>query len=150
MKINFGKLLGSIILCEAVGVLGSFFTIGSIPTWYSTLTKPQFSPPNYLFGPVWTILYFLMGISLYLIWQKKKVPGIFWIQLFLNGVWTPVFFGLKNPFLGLLVIVLLLISIVLTIKSFHKINSTGAFLLIPYLLWVLFANYLNFQIWILN
>lgn len=147
---DWGKLITSIIICQAAGLLGTYFTISAIPTWYATLNKPSFSPPNFLFGPVWLILYTLMGISLYLIWSKRKVPSVFWVQLFLNALWTPVFFGLKNPFLGLLIILALVISILLTIKEFLKINKTSAFLLAPYLAWVSFATLLNYNIWILN
>ncbi len=145
------KLVSSIILCELAGIIGSFFTISAISNWYIYLNKPSFSPPNYLFGPVWTTLYFLMGVSLYLVWQKKKkVPSIFWVQLFLNAIWSILFFGLKSPILGLLDIIFLLIAIVLTVKSFYKSSKAAAFLLLPYLAWVTFATVLNFSIWILN
>lgn len=137
-------------LCLGAGIVGSFFTVSSIPTWYVTLNKPVFSPPNWIFAPVWTILYILMGISLYLVWQKGKVPFIFWIQLILNTVWSIVFFGMKNPALALVDIIALWIIIILTIKSFYKISKTAGYLLIPYLLWVSFAAILNLAIVILN
>lgn len=150
MSINIPKLILSIGLCLGVGIVGSFFTTSSIPTWYATLNKPFFSPPNFIFAPVWTTLYILMGISLYLVWQKGKVPTIFWIQLILNFLWSILFFGLKNPVLGFVEIVVLWITIFLTIKNFYPISKWAAYLLIPYLLWVTFASILNLSIVILN
>ncbi len=150
MPKTFPKLLLSIGICLGAGIVGSFFTISSIPTWYVTLNKPSFSPPNWIFGPVWTILYILMGISLYLVWTKKKIPPVFWIQLILNAAWSVIFFGLKNPTLALIEIAALWIVIVLTIKAFSKINKLAGRLLIPYLLWVSFASILNLMIVLLN
>lgn len=155
MPINIPKLALSIGLCLGAGVLGSIFTISSIPTWYATLNKPPFSPPNWVFGPVWTTLYILMGISLYLVWvSKSKVKSsalnIFWIQLALNTLWSIIFFGLKNPSLAFVDIIALWIVIFLTIKSFYKINKLAGNLLVPYLLWVTFATILNLSVVILN
>lgn len=150
MPKNFPKLIFSIGLCLGAGIVGSFFTLSSISTWYVTLNKPSFSPPNWVFGPVWTVLYILMGISLYLVWQKRKVPNVFWVQLILNTAWSIIFFEMKNPTLALLDIVALWISIFLTIKAFSKINKLAGKLLIPYLVWVTFASYLNLMIVILN
>lgn len=147
---NISQFILSVGLCLGVGGLGSFFTVSSIPTWYATLNKPVFSPPNWVFGPVWTILYFLMGISLYLVWQKKKVPAVFWVQLALNALWSIIFFGLKNPVLAMLDIAALWIAIYLTIKSFYPISKIAAYLLLPYLIWVTFASILNLSIVILN
>ncbi len=144
------KLILSIGLCLGAGILGSFFTVSAIPTWYQTLNKPSFSPPNWIFGSVWTILYFLMGISLYLVWTKRTVPTVFWIQLILNALWSIIFFGMRNPTLALVDIVALWIAIVLTIKSFYRINKLAGKLLIPYLLWVSFATILNLSIVLLN
>lgn len=144
------KLIFSIGICLGAGILGSFFTFSAIPTWYQTLNKPSFSPPNWIFGPVWTVLYILMGISLFLVWQKKKVPTIFWVQLTLNAFWSIVFFGLRNPLLALVDIAALWIAIVLTIKAFNKINKLAAQLLYPYLAWVSFATILNLAIVLLN
>lgn len=162
MSINIPKLILSISLCLGAGILGSFFTVSAIPTWYATLDKPSFSPPNWIFGPVWTILYILMGISLYLVWEKKNpsatsttlstgslrtgVPTVFWVQLILNALWSIIFFGMKNPTLALVDIVVLWIAIVLTIIAFYEINKLAAYLLIPYLLWVSFAIILNLSI----
>lgn len=150
MPRNIPLLVLSIGLCLGAGILGSFFTFSAIPEWYSTLNKPFFSPPNWIFGPVWTALYILMGISLYLIWQKKKVPLVFWIQLILNAVWSIIFFRLKNPGLAFIDIVVLWIAIILTIKYFYPISKLAGYLLIPYLLWVSFAAILNYAILILN
>lgn len=149
-SINIPKLVLSIGICLGAGVVGSIFTVTAIPTWYVTLNKPVFSPPNWVFGPVWTILYILMGISLYLVWLKKKVPTIFWVQLALNAVWSIIFFGMKNPTLAFIDIIALWVSIVLTIKAFSKINKLAGNLLIPYLIWVSFASFLNLAIVVLN
>lgn len=150
MTIKIPKLIFSIGVCLGAGVLGSFFTVSSIATWYQTLNKPFFSPPNWIFGPVWTILYILMGISLYVIWTKKKVPSVFWIQLILNALWSIIFFGMGNFALALVDIVVLWIAIVLTIKVFYKINKLAGQLLVPYLAWVSFASILNLAIVLLN
>jgi len=154
---NTLKFFVSILICLLAGGLGTIFTISSIPTWYAHLNKPFFSPPNYLFAPVWTTLYILMGISLYLIWKKgiktKKIREaiyIFGIQLVLNAIWSPIFFGAKNIFLALAVIILMWIYILKTIVSFSKINKLVSYLLYPYIAWVSFATILNFSVWILN
>ncbi len=155
MKINYLKLIGSIAISNLAGFLGSLSTISSIPTWYAGLQKPSFNPPNWVFGPVWTMLYTLMGISFYLIWtSKSKLKNtamiIFGIQLLLNAIWSPLFFGLKNPLLAFIDIILMWISIVATIIIFYKIKPMAAYLLIPYILWVSFAALLNFSLWQLN
>lgn len=153
---NFLKLATSIIVCQLAGIIGSIFTISSIPTWYASLNKPFFNPPNWIFGPVWTILYLLMGVSLYLIWQQKKSKKrtnaliVFASQLGLNTLWSIIFFGMQSPFLAFLVIVGLLIFIILTIIKFFPLSKTAAYLLIPYILWVSFASILNFSIVVLN
>ncbi len=150
MPKDFSKLILSIGFCLGAGIVGSFFTISSIPTWYATLNKPFFSPPNWVFAPVWTILYILMGISLYLVWKKKIVPTVFWIQLILNALWSIIFFGMRNPVLAMVNIIALWISIFLTIKAFNKINKLSGQLLYPYLTWVSFATILNLAIVLLN
>lgn len=154
---NPPKLLASILGCELVGFVGAFFTLDSIPTWYAGLEKPFFSPPNWLFGPVWTALYALMGISFYLIWLKgfkgkraQAAKRLFFYQLALNFIWTPVFFGAKSPSLALLIIVALWVLIIKTIQAFQKISPLAGSLLIPYLLWVTFATLLNLSIVLLN
>ena len=147
---NALKLTSSILICLFAGGLGTIFTISSIPTWYAHLNKPFFSPPNYLFGPVWTTLYILMGISLYLIWKKKKPLKLFWIQLILNAIWTPIFFGAHAILLAFVIIVVMWVYILKTILSFAKINKVASYLLYPYLAWVSFASILNFSVWLLN
>lgn len=151
------KLIISIIGCQLVGILGSVFTVSAIPTWYVTVNKPFFAPPSWIFGPVWTLLYFMMGVSLYLIWkqgwQKNKVKiaiKYFLAQLALNFLWSPVFFGLRSPSLGLVVIVALWVLIVMTMKKFYPLSKLAFYLLVPYLLWVSFATLLNGGIVVLN
>ncbi len=155
--INIPKLILSIGVCLGAGILGSFFTVNSIPTWYTALNKPVFSPPNWVFAPVWTILYILMGISLYLVISnkekgksKKWAVQVFAVQLILNALWSIIFFGLKNPALAFLEILVLWASIFLTIKVFFNINKLAGKLLIPYLAWVSFATLLNLSIVLLN
>lgn len=154
---NLPKLIISVVGCELVGILGGLITASAIPTWYATLNKPFFSPPNWLFGPVWTLLYFLMGVSFYLIWKqgwkKKKVRGAgmyFLAQLGLNFIWSPIFFGLRSPLMALFVIIALWILIVVTMKKFYPLSKWAAYLLVPYLLWVSFATILNAAIVVLN
>ncbi|MGE0792597.1 MAG: TspO/MBR family protein [Candidatus Woesearchaeota archaeon] len=156
-KINYWKLVSAILICQLAGIIGSIFTAPSVKTWYTTIIKPSFNPPNYLFGPVWTTLFILMGISLYIIWDnkkkskfKKKAITIFSIQLFLNLLWSILFFGFKSPLLASIEIVILLIAIAITIYYFYKISKPSAYLLIPYILWVSFAMILNFAIVYLN
>ena len=155
MKIDFVKLALSIILCLSVGFAGSIFTAPSIPIWYATLNKPIFNPPSWIFAPVWTILYVLMGVSLYLIWtsrnnKNKKSINLFWIQLALNLSWSYVFFELHNIALAFVNILTLDLFIFLTIKSFLPVSKMSSYLLYPYLCWVSFATILNFYILRLN
>ncbi len=156
MKI-FLKLLVSILLPFLAGFIGSVFTTPNIPTWYASLNKPILNPPNWIFGPVWTILYILMGISAFLIWNYglskrdvKKALTIFIFQLFLNSIWSIFFFGFQSPLLAFFVIVILFLLILLMIFSFYKISKTAGMILLPYLFWVGFASYLNLAILILN
>jgi len=149
------KLFFSLLLPQLSGAIGALFTINSIPTWYAYLNKPPFSPPNWLFGPVWLMLYLMMGISLYLNWISKKKEAktnvrIFFIHLFFNLIWTPIFFGAKNLLLAQYIIIIIWLFIVIMIVKFWKINKISSLLLIPYLLWVSFATVLNFSIWKLN
>lgn len=163
MKLNnFFKLVIAIAVSEAAGVIGSFFTISAIPTWYAGLMKPALNPPSWIFGPVWTTLFALMGISVFLIWSsyteasedKKKgfkiALALFGIQLVLNTLWSIIFFGLHSPGGALIEIIFLWLAILATIIAFAKISKPAAWLLVPYILWVSFASYLNFMIWILN
>jgi len=150
------KLIASVILCQLAGFLGSLFTTPAIPTWYATLKKPFFTPPNWIFGPVWISLFILMGISLFYVWRRpdhpefKKALIFFFVQLILNVLWSLAFFGLRLPLLGLVDIILLWIAILLTIQTFLKVSKFAGVLLIPYLLWVSFAALLNFPLWIQN
>lgn len=149
---SFGKLLLAIIISQSAGLIGTFFTFSAIPNWYNFLDKPAFAPPNWVFGPVWTILYTLIGVSLYLIWINKKKPSLklFWFHLFLNAIWSPVFFGLKNLPLAFLIILTMVITLTLIIKNFYKTNKLAGIILVPYLLWISFASVLNYSIWRLN
>ena len=147
------KLIISILLPFLASAIGGLFTASSVSTWYVELTKPSFNPPSWIFGPVWTILYLLMGISLYLVWTKKynqKAFTLFGVQLFLNALWTILFFGLKVPLYALIEIVFLWAAILMTIVYFYRINRTSAYLLMPYIIWVSFAAILNFAIFLLN
>ena len=150
-------LFSSIIICQLAGIIGSVFTTSSIPGWYANINKPSFNPPNWVFAPVWTTLYLLMGISLYLIWRNglsdknvKIAFIVFIFQLVLNALWSILFFGLQSPFLAFIEIVFLWIAILISIILFFRISRIAAYLLIPYILWVSFASVLNFSIWRLN
>ncbi len=158
---NWSRLLLSIVGCELVGLVGTPFTAAAIPSWYVFLVKPVFEPPSWIFAPVWTILYALMGISFYLIWQRAGRRGrrslryqvaahYFGGQLLLNLTWSLVFFGLHSPFLGLVNIVALWGLIILTIEHSLPLSKWAGYLLIPYLAWVSFAAILNAAIVVLN
>lgn len=155
MKIT--RIVVSVIICQLAGVAGSVFTITTIPGWYVALIKPPFSPPNWLFGPVWLALYTLMGLALSLVWVKgigdkkvKQAVVLFGVQLFLNVLWSILFFGLNYTFLAFLEILLMLGFIALTTRRFYRIERKAAYLMLPYLAWVSFASLLNFSIWFLN
>ncbi|MBI4132567.1 MAG: tryptophan-rich sensory protein [Candidatus Sungbacteria bacterium] len=158
MKINnFWRLVIAVVVSELAGVIGSVFTVSAIPNWYAGLIKPAVNPPSWVFGPVWTTLYALMGVAAFLIWKKgfeqrdvKIALGIFGVQLVLNTVWSIIFFGLQSPGWALVDITLLWLAIVWTMVVFHKISKPAAYLLLPYILWVSFASYLNYVIWVLN
>lgn len=150
-KFNLIKLIFCVLIAEGAGILGSIATVTSVKTWYLTdLVKPSWNPPSWLFGPVWTTLFLLMGIALYLVWTKKNNLFWFWIQLLLNIVWSFLFFGLRSPMLAFYEIILLWITILITIIKFWSYNKTAGILLIPYLAWVSFASFLNFTIASLN
>ena len=147
------KLVISLVLPFIASAIGGFFTSTSVSTWYVDLVKPSFNPPSWLFGPVWTLLYLMMGFSLYLVWSKKvdkKAFTVFGVQLGLNALWSVLFFGLRNPLLAFIEIIFLWIAIIVNIVLFYKIEKKAAYLLIPYLLWVTFAGVLNFFIYYLN
>lgn len=154
---NILKLILSLVICQLAGFIGAIFTMDSIPTWYAALNKPSFNPPNNVFGPVWTILYVMMGISMFLIWKEglknkdvKNAFIFFIIQLILNSLWSVVFFGAHSVLGGLIIIVLLWLAVLYCIISFRKISRVASILLIPYLLWITFATLLNYYILILN
>jgi tryptophan-rich sensory protein len=153
---KIAKLLAAIIICEGVGFLGTVFTIPSIQGWYMTLHKAPYNPPPWVFGPVWTTLYFLMGVSIFLLWQKKLknkrtfLVGFFGFQLFLNFLWSVIFFGWHLPLPALIELVLLWITIALLIIDFWKFSKLAAILLIPYLCWVSVAATLNLFVVLLN
>ncbi len=145
-------------ICLAVGYLSSLVTIDSVKTWYPTIQKPFFNPPNWIFGPMWTLLYILMGIAGGLVWNQlennkelvKKGLLFFTVQLVLNALWSYLFFGLHNILLALIEIILLLLIIIETYLIFKKIDKTAGKLFIPYILWVSFATVLTISIYILN
>jgi len=149
------KLAISLIVPFLAASIGSIFTAQS--SWYVELAKPAFQPPNWIFGPVWTLLYLLMGISLFLVWQKgfesmrSKIALFFFsIQLFFNALWSVLFFGLNKVMFAFVDIIALWAAIALTMVSFYRISKTSMYLLIPYFLWVTFAMILNFSLFVLN
>ena len=152
-----GKLICSVSVCLLTGFVGSFSTMDSVRTWYADLSKPSFNPPGWVFGVVWPILYVMMGIAAFLIWSKgvgsrqtRVALGLFMFQLVLNGLWTPIFFGLHMMALALAEIILLWVAILATILAFRRISKPAAYILIPYILWVSFATVLNAALWHLN
>lgn len=177
---KISKLLISLSVCLFSGAVGSVFTTPAIGNWYYFLDKPSFSPPNWIFAPAWTTLYILMGISLYLVWSKnweinvsqkdeeakvwnkiskkllvgswreENVIAIFALQLILNILWSVVFFGLKSPGLAFFEILMLWFAILYMIVNFYRVSKTAALLQIPYIVWVSFAAFLNYSVWMLN
>lgn len=150
------KLILSILFTLGIGTLGGLFTAPEIGGWYATLQKPSFQPPNWLFGPVWSLLYTLMGISLYMVWKqpssdrRNKALTIFIIQFVLNFSWSIIFFNQHQVGWALVEIVVMWVCILLTIIRFYQIKPAAAWLLVPYILWVSFATALNAAIWKLN
>jgi benzodiazapine receptor len=151
------KFIITILLCESVGIMSGLLASTDNNLWFDTLNKPTWNPPAYLFGPVWTTLYLLMGISLGIIWNnnttelyKRNAYFLFGLQLFLNFWWSILFFKINSPAFALLDIILMVILIILTIVSFSKFSKLAAWLLVPYIAWVSFATILNFSIWNLN
>ncbi len=150
-KTNWFKLIISILITEGAGIFGSIATASSVKSWYVTdVVKSSLSPPSWVFAPVWTLLFLLMGISLYRVWQKKGDTFWFWVQLLLNIIWSFLFFGFRSPTLAFYEIFVLWLTILITIVKFKKIDSLAAKLLYPYLGWVTFASILNYSIMILN
>ncbi|MHC4617519.1 MAG: TspO/MBR family protein [Planctomycetota bacterium] len=154
----FIRLLACLGVTFSVPFITSvFMTRASVSVWYAGLNKPFFTPPDWLFAPVWTILYFLMGVSVFLVWQRglerhrvRPAMALYLVQLILNALWTPLFFGLRMPFLALVELVALLTAIVLTLFAFASVSALAAWLLVPYLAWTSFAAILNGAIWWLN
>jgi tryptophan-rich sensory protein len=179
-KNNLIKLFASIIICELAGVVGSIFTVQEINKWYSILKKPSFNPPSWIFAPVWTTIFVLMGIALYLVWDKKfaiknelkfkqkkpinklskkflngrwqkaNIILIFAVQLILNVFWSVIFFGAHATGWAFFELLMLWVAVVFTIINFYRVSKISAWLLAPYILWISFAGILNFAIWILN
>jgi len=161
MKKPSVRSVGLLLLCIALpllaGAIGSLFTMSSIPTWYATLNKPAFTPPNWVFGPVWTTLYVMMGISLFLVVRGgldvapvRQGVFLFAVQLVLNTLWSVIFFGMRSPFLGLVTILALITLVTATIFAFYRVSRPAAWLLVPYLCWGCFATALNAMVWVLN
>jgi translocator protein len=152
---NIIPLFIAIALAQTAGLIGSVFTGASIETWYETLVKPQWNPPNWVFGPVWFTLYTLMGIASCLVWEtpsreRQLALTIYGVHLILNALWSIVFFGLQNPGLAFLNIVVLLMTILITTILFERISPKAGLLMLPYLAWVSFATVLNYTLWQLN
>jgi benzodiazapine receptor len=159
-KQNLLKLVVAITVSELAGVIGSLFTVPAISSWYVGLTKPSFTPPSWVFGPVWTTLFALMGVAVFLVWsvydkagertQKRKIKialAFFAGQLVLNTLWSIIFFGMRNPGAAFVEIIFLWLAILATIIAFSRISKQAAILLLPYILWVSFAAFLNYSIW---
>lgn len=151
------RLVVFILIAQAAGLIGTFFTFDAIPTWYASLAKPSFSPPNWIFGPVWTTLYTLMGIAAFFIWEERfhkthasRGMNWYWLQLFLNAIWSPIFFGAQNLGLALIVIGLMWFAIAKTVYEFGKVKLWLGILLVPYVAWVSFASFLNYTLWMIN
>jgi benzodiazapine receptor len=146
-------LVGFIGLCLLVGLSGGTITISSLHSWYPTLHRPPLTPPNWVFAPVWTVLYMMMGVAGWMVWQRNGAsrPLRLWgWQLAANALWVPMFFGLHSPPLGLVVLMLMLCLLGMTIRAFLPVRRVAAWLLVPYFLWDVFAAYLNFGFLVLN
>jgi len=155
-KVNLVRLALAMAGCLIIGSFGSVFTNPKIFTWYSALAKPSWTPPNWLFAPVWTTLFILMGVALYLVWQKYPKHGsgfalkMFGVQFALNVLWSFLFFGLESPLYGFAEIIVLWIAIAVTIFSFYKVSKPAAYALVPYIAWVTVAALLNYSVMVLN
>ena len=156
-RVEIAKLMTSIILCQLAGLVGSIFAKPAIPTWYASLKKPFFTPPDWVFAPVWIILYVLMGVAAFLVWRKgwhqkhiRNALILFGVQLILNVLWSFAFFGLRSPLAGFIEISILSVALLLTVQSFLQISRIAGLLLIPCFLWVAFASGLNLSLWVLN
>lgn len=156
-KFQFVPFIICLIIPLSIGALGGFFTMEAVKTWYTTLNKPSFNPPNYLFGPVWSTLYAIMGIASYLIWKRRKVAenytlaaSVYFIQLVLNLMWSFIFFYQQQIGLALIEIIILLVAIIANSILFYRINKVAGLLYLPYIMWVSFATVLTYSIYMLN
>ena len=156
-KSLLSKILISVAACLIIGFLSGLATTDSINEWYVNINKPSFNPPNWIFGPVWSILYTMMGIAAGVVWHQgierpevKAALYVFVSQIILNATWSIIFFGMKNPMFAFIEIIILLILIGICIFRFYKIKKIAAYLMIPYMLWVSFASVLNYCIMVLN
>lgn len=154
---NIVKAIIAIAIPLMVGATSGFFTVTGVESWYQTIQKPLWNPPNWIFGPVWTTLYIMMGVALFLVWKedtseelKKIAFTLFAIQLILNFFWSFIFFNQQQPGWALVEIIAMWVFILLTIFAFAQVNKTAAWLLVPYISWVSFATILNYTIWQLN
>ncbi|MCX6316112.1 MAG: tryptophan-rich sensory protein [Bacteroidetes bacterium] len=154
---NTIKFIIAVAIPVVIGAASGFFTVSGVESWYATINKPSWNPPNWIFGPVWTTLYFMMGIALFLVWKadtsielKKIAFVLFAVQLALNFFWSFIFFRLHQPGWALAEMLALWIFIILTIFAFAQVNKTAAWLLVPYISWVSFAAILNYTIWKIN
>jgi tryptophan-rich sensory protein len=157
VKFQWLKLIAALILPQAAGAIGGFFSAASVPTWYQTLLKPSFTPPGWIFGPVWGMLYLMMGVAFFFVLISEQGKGkvrfaaeLFCVHLLLNTLWSILFFGLRNPFLAFLDIIVLWLMITALIFVFGRIRKIAGALMIPYWLWVSFASVLNYAIWRMN
>ncbi|TYP77240.1 TspO/MBR family protein [Aquimarina intermedia] len=157
MKKKLIRISITVFICLSIGILSSIATQSGMSSWYPSLVKPAFTPPQWVFGPVWIVLYILMGIAAGMVWSRgfyhkwvKVALYHFGFQLLLNAAWSILFFGLRSPLLALLDITALFILFLFTIKWFKVVNNTAAYLLIPYAIWIAFAAILNYSIWQLN
>ena len=145
------QLIFCIVVCMAAALVGSLWTTPALAPWYAGLSKPPWTPPNWLFGPVWTALYIMMAVAAWLVWKRTTLVSLpmalFLIQLLLNVAWSGLFFRMKSPGAGFADIVLLWLAIAATLMSFWPVSSVAGWLLVPYLLWVSYASALNFSIW---
>lgn len=157
MSVSIIKVAVAVVISNLAGAIGSLFTFSVIPNWYAGLVKPSLNPPNWLFGPVWTTLYVLMGVAAGMVWSKglesrgvKLALAVFIIQLILNSLWSVIFFGWHQLGLALVEIILLWVVILINIILFYRISPIAGYLLLPYIFWVSFATYLNYSLWRLN
>lgn len=151
------KLVGSFLIVFIFAAMGSLATFSQIPGWYVTLIRPDWAPPNWVFPVVWTTLYILMALALFLVWrmgletkQSKVAVAVFLVQLAINAMWSIVFFGYHSIFGGLVLVILLWITILANIIVFYRVSKWAGILLLPYIIWVSIASYLNYTVWLLN